>query len=260
MTYAEGQRPGGINPPAPPVQCAADFANLGISATPSTYQHDTVRSTEVGGKFRLFNGQAQVNVAAFHIAWDNVQFIVNLPQCAFSYIANAATAASDGAEIQATGRIMGFTINGNLGYDNARYTQTVKNLAGTVLANKGDNLGVPDWTANLGVQYDTQVMAIPAYARMDFTYTGRYMRITGPGSSAYQSALAYAPNYVNGNETHIWNARVGAYYKSLEIAGYVKNIFDSREWVNLNQGVGNYYFTGNTVQPRIIGVQMNYRF
>jgi outer membrane receptor protein involved in Fe transport len=260
VTYAEGQRPGGVNPPAPPVQCSADFANLNITATPSTYQHDTVRSTEVGGKFRLFGGQAQVNVSAFHIAWDNVQFVVNLPQCAFSYIANAATASSDGGEIQLTGRVMGFTINGNLGYDSARYTATVKNLSGTVLANKGDNLGVPDWTANLGVQYDTQIASMPTYARMDFTYTGKYMRITGPGSATYNSAAAYAPNYINGNETHLWNARVGTYYKSLELAAYVKNIFDSRDWINLNQGVGNSYFTGNTVQPRIIGVQANYRF
>ncbi|MGZ3346919.1 MAG: TonB-dependent receptor [Caulobacteraceae bacterium] len=260
VTYAEGQRPGGINPPAPPVQCSADFANLGISSTPQTYQHDTVKSTEVGGKFRLLGGRGQLNVSAFHIDWDNVQFIVNLPQCAFSYVANAATASSDGAEIQATGRFMGFTVNGNLGYDNARYTKTVKNLAGTTLANKGDNLGVPDWTANIGVQYDTQVASFPAYARMDYTYTGKYMRITGPGSATYQSAIGFAQNYVNGGETHIMNARVGIYYKELEIAGYVKNLFDSREWINLNQGVGNYYFTGNTVQPRIIGLQMNYRF
>ena len=214
----------------------------------------------MGGKFRLFGGQAQVNVAAFHIDWDNVQFIVNLPQCAFSYIANAATASSDGGEIQATGRIAGFTINGNLAYDNARYTKTVHNLNGAVLANKGDNLGVPDWTANLGVQYDTTIGALPAYARVDYTYTGKYMRTTGPGSSSYKSADGFVQNYINGNETHIMNARVGTYWKSLEIAGYVKNLFDSREWVNLNQGVGNYYFSGQTVQPRTIGVQMNYRF
>jgi outer membrane receptor protein involved in Fe transport len=266
VTYAEGQRPGGINPPVPATQCAADLASLGLTSSPTSYQHDTVKSTEVGGKFRLFGGQAQVNVAAFHIDWDNVQFIVNLPQCAFSYVANAATAASDGAEIQATGRIAGFTINGNLGYDNARYTQTVFGAKSattglpSILANKGDNLGVPDWTANLGVQYDTQIMQFPAYARMDYTYTGKYMRITGPGSSSYQSAIGFSQNYVNGNETHIMNARVGVYWKDLEIAGYVKNLFDSREWVNLNQGVGNYYFTGNTVQPRTIGLQMNYRF
>src|SRR6185312_7385788 len=176
VTYSEGERPGGVNPPVPPVQCSADFANLGISQVPFAYQHDTVKSTEAGGKFRLFNGQAQVNVSAFHIEWDNVQFVVSLPLCAFSFIANAATAASDGGEVQATGRVGPFTINGNLAYDNARYTATVRNLNGTILANKGDNLGVPDWTANLGVQYDSMVMSVPFYVRADYSYTGNYMR------------------------------------------------------------------------------------
>jgi outer membrane receptor protein involved in Fe transport len=266
VTYAEGQRPGGINPPVPATQCSADLASLGLTSSPQTYQHDTVHSTEVGGKFRLFNGQAQINASAFHIDWTNVQFTVNLPTCAFSFIANAAKASSDGAELQATGRAYGFTVNGNLGYDNARYTQSVLGAVSAttgkpaILANKGDNLGVPDWTANLGVQYDTRIMEMPAYARMDFAYTGKYMRITGPGSSAYVSAAPFSANYVNGNETHIWNARVGVYYKELEIAGYVKNLFDSREWINLTQGVGNYFYSGTTVQPRTIGLQMNYRF
>jgi outer membrane receptor protein involved in Fe transport len=264
-TYSEGQRPGGVNPPVPGVQCASDFANLGVGQVPLTYQHDTVKSTEVGGKFRLFDGQAQVNASAFHIDWDNVQFVVPLPICAFSFIANAATASSDGAEVQITGRFLGFTVNGNVGYDNARYTSTVLGpkpaVAGvkqSILANKGDNLGVPDWTANIGVQYDTRVMDFPAYARMDYAYTGKYMRATSAGTSSF--IPANTPNYINGNETHIANARVGIYYKDLEIAGYVKNLFDSREWINLNQGSGTYYFTGNTVLPRTIGVQMNYRF
>ncbi len=40
----------------------------------------------------------------------------------------------------------------------------------------------------------------------------------------------------------------------------MKNLFDSREWINLNQANGNYFYTGNTVQPRLIGMQLNYRF
>jgi outer membrane receptor protein involved in Fe transport len=258
VTYAEGQRPGGINPPAPPVQCSQDFATLGITSTPETYQHDTVKSTEVGGKFRLFDGHAQINASAFHIEWDGVQFAVSLPLCAFGYIANAAKAYSDGGELQATGRLGPFTLNGNLGYDNARYAATVKNISGAVLANKGDNLGVPDWTANIGLQYDTTVVSMPAYARIDFAYTGKYLRSTTAGSSSFNAATS--PNTINGNETHIANARVGIYYKELEIAGYVKNLFDSREWINQSEGSGSYWYSGTTVQPRLIGVQMNYRF
>ena len=257
-TYSEGERPGGVNPPVPPVQCAVDFANLGISQVPFSYQHDTVKSTEVGGKFRLFDGQLQLNASAFHIEWDNVQFVVSLPQCAFSYIANAAKADSDGGELQANGRWGPFTINGNLGYDNARYAATVRNLNGSILANKGDNLGVPDWTASLGVQYDTRIMEFPTYVRADYSYTGNYMRTTGAGSASYNAAVT--PNFINGDETHIINARAGFYYKDLEIAAYVKNAGNSMEWINKNQGAGAYYFTGNTVIPRTVGVQMNYRF
>jgi outer membrane receptor protein involved in Fe transport len=258
VTYAEGQRPGGINPPAPAVQCASDFAIQGITATPTTYQHDTVKSTEVGGKFRLFNGRAQLNASAFHIEWDGVQFNVSLPLCAFAYIANAGKAYSDGGEIQATARIWNFTVNGNLGYNNARYATSVKNLNGAILANKGDNLGVPDWTANLGVQYDTRIMDFPTYARLDYSYTGKYKRSTGPGSTSFNNATS--PNTINGNEIHNMNARVGFYWKDLEIAGYVKNLFNSREWVSKGQGSGSYNFAGSTVAPRLIGVQMNYRF
>ncbi len=155
-TYAEGYRPGGINPPVPPIMCAADFAILGITASPAVYQRDYVKSTEAGGKFRLFNGQAQVNAAAFHIEWDNVQFVQTLPLCLTTYISNAAQAASDGGELQLTARSHGFTVNSNVSYDNARYTATsygpvnAQTGARAILVNKGDNLGVPDWTGNIG--------------------------------------------------------------------------------------------------------------
>jgi outer membrane receptor protein involved in Fe transport len=260
FTYAEGYRPGGINPFVPPIMCAADLASLGIAQSPGTYQRDTVKSMEVGGKFRLFNGQAQINAAAFHITWDNVQFVESLPTCAFSFTANAATAASDGGEIQFTGRSHGFTLNANLAYDNARYTKDTFSTGASPkkLVNRGDNLGVPDWTANVGLQYDTNIMAVPAYARMDYAYTGKYMRATGPGTNSFVATLG--PNFINGNETHLVNARVGVYIKDLEIAGYVTNLFNSQEWINKNEGSGTYAFTGIKEVPRVIGVQMNYRF
>jgi outer membrane receptor protein involved in Fe transport len=259
VTYAEGYRPGGINPFVPPVMCATDLANLGLTASPATYNSDHVKSLEGGGKFRLFNGQAQVNVAGFHILWDNVQFVESLPTCAFSYTANAATAASDGGEIQFTGRSHGFTLNANVAYDNARYTQTTY-APGTTkkLVNAGDNLGVPDWTANVGLQYDTRVMEYPVYARVDYAYTGKYMRTTSAGTNSFNTSVT--PNYINGNETHQMNARVGVYYKELEIAGYVTNLFNSQEWINKTEGLNTYNFSGTKLQPRTIGLQMNYRF
>jgi outer membrane receptor protein involved in Fe transport len=259
VTYAEGYRPGGINPFVPPVMCANDLATLGLTQSPATYARDSVKSTEVGGKFRLFNGQAQVNVAGFHILWDNVQFVESLPTCAFSYTTNAAKAASDGGELQFTGRTHGFTLNANVAYDNARYTQnTYSPGAHKLLVNAGDNLGVPDWTANVGLQYDTRLADFPVYGRVDYAYTGKYLRGTGPGTNSYNPTVA--PNFINGNETHQMNARVGMYYKDLEIAGYVTNLFNSQEWLSKGEGLSSYNFNGSKMTPRVIGVQMNYRF
>jgi outer membrane receptor protein involved in Fe transport len=266
-TYAEGYRPGGVNPFVPPVMCAADLAAQGLSQSPGQYEKDYVKSTEVGGKFRLFNGSAQINASAFHIEWDNVQFVESLPTCAFSYIANAATATSDGAELQFTGRAMGFTVNANVGYDQAIYSKTsfgpprADGKAPVTLVNKGDSLGVPDWTGNIGVQYDTRIAEMPVYGRVDYAYTGKYQRQTTLGTVAYGNAVtSVVPNYINGNETHLMNARVGLYFKDLEIAGYVKNLFNANEWINKTQGSTGYNFSGNKTTPRIIGVQMNYRF
>jgi iron complex outermembrane receptor protein len=260
ITYAEGYRPGGINPFVPPVMCAQDLATLGLAQSPSTYERDSVKSLEGGGKFRLFNGQAQVNVAGFHIVWDNVQFVESLPTCAFSFTTNAASAASDGGEIQFNGRLFGFTLNANVAYDDARYTKDTYSTGATpkLLVQAGNNLGVPDWTANVGVQYDTQIMTFPVYGRMDYSYTGNYMRTTGPGTNSFNASVT--PNYINGNETHLVNARVGVYYKDLEIAGYVTNLFDSQEWINKAEGLNTYSFTGIKETPRTIGMQMNYRF
>jgi outer membrane receptor protein involved in Fe transport len=260
VTYAEGYRPGGINPFVPPVMCATDLAALGLTQSPATYARDSVKSMEAGGKFRLFGGHAQVNAAAFHIEWDNVQFVESLPTCAFSYTSNAATAASDGGEVQFTGRAMGFTLNANVAYDSARYTKNTyaPGASHKLLVKEGDNLGVPDWTANVGLQYDTSIANFPVYARVDYAYTGKYMRGTGPGTNSYNKTTA--PNFINGNETHLMNARVGVYYKDLEIAGYVTNLFNSQEWLSKGEGLNSYNFGGSKQTPRIIGVQMNYRF
>jgi outer membrane receptor protein involved in Fe transport len=84
------------------------------------------------------------------------------------------------------------------------------------------------------------------------------MRQTSEGTVAFNRSVT--PNYINGNETHIMNARVGMYWKDLEIAGYVKNLFNSQEWINKGEGTTSYSFSGNKEMPRIIGVQLNYRF
>ena len=54
-TYAKGFRPGGANNPVPQAACAADFQSFGITASPATYDSDTVNSYEIGAKNNIAN-------------------------------------------------------------------------------------------------------------------------------------------------------------------------------------------------------------
>ncbi len=260
FTYAEGFRVGGVNPPVFTVTCAPDLALLGLTAAPATYLHDTTKSYEIGGKFRLFDGRMQVNSSVFKIDWQNIQFTNQLRSCGSSYVANGPSAISEGFETSITGRLADFTLNTNIAYDKAVYAKDVLSVpsqgaASAKLALKGDNLGTPDWTINAGVQYDHRLFEMPAYARVDYMYTGKYDRTTGLGSSGYIASTH------DGNATHTMNARAGIYLKQFEVAVYVKNLTDSNEWVD-KQLITNssFLFTGTSFQPRTIGMQINYNF
>ena len=47
-TYAEGYRPGGINPFVPPIMCQADLATLGLTQSPGVYQRDYIEIERSG--------------------------------------------------------------------------------------------------------------------------------------------------------------------------------------------------------------------
>ncbi len=262
FTYSEGFRVGGVNPPVF-ASCGPSLTAIGLAVAPQTYQHDSTKSYEVGGKFRLFEGRAQLNASVFKIDWQNVQFTNLLGGCGSSYVANGAAAVSEGFETNFTGRLADFTLNSNVAYDYAAYAQDVKAspLATTVIARKGDNLGVPMWTVNSGLQYDHRFFERPVYARVDYMYTGRYNRTTGPGTSGYFVPLAGNTSTYFGNETHTMNARAGVYLKNLEVAFYVKNLTDSKEIIDKGQVTNQPAIVyGNSFQPRTFGMQMNYRF
>ncbi len=170
---SKGFRAGGVNPAVPPAQCATDLPALGIAAAPQTFKGDTVTSYEAGAKMRMLGERLQLNTSAFWIDWKDVQFNFAL-RCGFAFVTNAAKATSKGAEVQAAGRFGPITVNANIGYNEAVFAQDVKNpSSGALLQARGDNLGVPDWTVALGLQYDTTLAGkYDAYVRADYQYTG----------------------------------------------------------------------------------------
>ena len=259
VTYSEGFRVGGVNPPVPPLQCASDLAQLGLTATPTTYDSDRVKSYEGGAKLRLFDGRAQINSSVYQIDWNNIQFNLPLRGCGFGFLANAANARSQGFDSQITGRVGPMTLNANIAYTKAEYTKDLHAVAtnnnSALLIRKGDNVGVPDWVIALGAQYNhTFANKYDFYARADYQYTGKYDRTTGVGTTSYNFY------YHDGDVTRNINARVGVNIDKLEVAVFAQNLTNSQDYQNLNLGVNSNVFTATSFKPRTIGVQMNYRY
>jgi predicted porin len=199
---------------------------------------------------------AQVNASAFHIDWQDIQFNLPLRGCAFAFLANAAQGKSDGFDVQATTRVGPFTVNANVSYTDARFAETLytNSTKTTVIANKGDNLGIPDWNIALGAQYDFTLGAHAAYVRADFQHTGKYMRTTGVGTTSYDAL------FVDGETTDTANARAGVTLGDIDLALFAQNLTNSDEFVNKGHPTRTSVITGTSFRPRTIGIQARYKF
>lgn len=255
--YSEGFRPGGVNPPVPPLQCAVDFNLLGITSTPQTYKQDQVKNYEAGEKFKLLDGHLQVNAAAFYEQWNNVQFNQGL-SCGFAFITNGAQATSTGGEIETQGKFGPVTVDVNLGYDNAIFSQAVTNAAGVLIERKGDNLGTPTWTGTINAQYAFKLISLPSYFHIDYNYSGAFQRGSGPGTEAYSVYTWEGPAYST------VNIRLGATIKNIDWSLYVNNLTNAQPFISYGGGPNPAFdslrYTGASIQPRLMGVQANYRF
>ncbi|HEY4031499.1 MAG TPA: TonB-dependent receptor [Caulobacteraceae bacterium] len=253
----QGFRAGGLNQPVPVATCQQDLTALGLTSTPITYNSDSVWSYEGGAKIGLFDGHAQINSSIFWINWKNPQLSDRL-RCGQNFIVNAGEAVSKGADIQAQARFGHFTFDGSVSYTDARYTKAYA-IIGTagpiVIVNKGDNLGAPDWQANVGLQYNHELTSsFDGYVRADYQYSGKYMRTPGPGASGYDAVI------VNGQETHYMSARAGISHDQFDFNLYVNNLTNSTDPIYEAHSANSALVTASTFRPREIGLQLTYRY
>jgi outer membrane receptor protein involved in Fe transport len=257
VSATQGFRAGGLNQPVPVSTCQQDLTALGLTSTPLTYNSDSVWSYEGGAKIGLFDGHAQINSSVFWINWKNPQ-LSNRLRCGQNFIVNAGEATSKGADIQAQARIGPFTFDASVSYTDAKYTKTyaITGTAGPIIiVNKGDNLGAPDWQANVGVQYNHALTdAFDGYARVDYQYSGKYMRTPGPGASGYDAVI------VNGNETRFMTARAGITHQRFDLNVYVNNLTNSVDPIFKAHSSNSALVTAATFRPREVGLQLTYRY
>jgi outer membrane receptor protein involved in Fe transport len=269
--YSKGFRPGGVNPPVPASgQCQQALADLGLTQSPLTYKQDTVTSYEIGNKARILDGRVQLNSSLFYIDWTQMQYSQNVA-CGFSYLNNAGSAVSKGAEVQATGRFGDLSLGINVSYNKATYAEDIltnpTNPASNVVFKKGDNLGgVPDWSFSVSPQYDFRIADNDAYIRGDYSYTDSYVQGSQAELDRFNAGLtnAYNPWTWKALSSYNLNMRAGINVKGIDWALYVTNLTNHQQEYRLpgtstNADSGG-YITGTMARPRTIGLQANYSF
>jgi iron complex outermembrane receptor protein len=269
FTYAKGFRPGGGNNPVPYAACATDFQNLGISASPLTFNSDTVNSFEVGAKNNIDN-RIKIASSIYYIRWNNIQQTVVPPICQISFIANLGQATAKGMDIQAEIALTDtFTLELATGYTDARYTQDSR-LTPTEnppVVSSGDAItgqsGQPNapFTATIGLEYKFKAFDHESFVRVDDEFQSRD-KWPSPGQDPTTQQFD-AANYVLAS-TNFASARAGTNVGGWEIAAFVDNLTDSHTVTNYNwtidPGDGQSRLQREfTFRPRTVGLTFTFR-
>ncbi|MDL2340365.1 MAG: TonB-dependent receptor, partial [Pseudomonadota bacterium] len=258
-SWARGFRAAGANPPVPVLPCQDSLDNLGIPSAPTTYKSDTVTSYELGAKNKFLDNRLTLDSSIYQVDWNNIQQIVNLPQCAIRFIANLGKARSRGFDLQANFRpTRNLTIDGSVGYTHTRYTQDAR-LApgGAVVVNSGDAIEGAPWTLAIGAQYDFGLGGHNVFVRGDAEYKSRLKTPTSdrdPNSANYDPALIAPDSYT------FVSMRAGVELGSANVSVFVDNLFDVAPQLGYtHQDANTLLFENATLRPRTVGLTLVYR-
>ncbi|WP_334164008.1 TonB-dependent receptor [Phenylobacterium sp.] len=256
-SYAKGYRTGGVNKAVPDI-CAADLAVLGIEGG-NTYASDKTRTYEVGVKSAFLDRRISFQASLFHTKWTDIQQQIRLP-CAFSLVANTATAISKGGDLNVTARpVEGLTLSAAVGYTDAYYDSTI--IVGTSpLVFKGQTLGATPWTFNLAAQYEFMLADRDAFVRGQWSSKSAN---DGPFPFQNRTSSVYDPSRTEGlYAVSQLDLRAGVDLTSdVTVEAYVENALNNVSWTTKAPIYQNGpLWTGSTIKPRVIGLQATVRY
>lgn len=167
--YSEGYRPGGNNLPILPQSCRSDENAKYHNAR---YQSDEIENYEIGYKGAFFDRGLSYSMALYHINWEGVQAPIYMGNCGFRFTANAATAVSQGFEIESQLLISSdMTLRFNFSYIDAKMTDDVASLN----VHKGDDMTmVPRYNAYFSIDKGFYLFDRQAFIRADVSAYGAY--------------------------------------------------------------------------------------
>ena len=253
---AKGFRLGSANRPVPDTPLVRqDLADLGLPSTvPAAFKPDSAWSFEVGSKSRLWGGRLNLNVAAFHIRWDNIQQTIALPLSAYDFETNVGKATSSGLELEARLKATDqLTLEASGALTHAVFSEDTPALGfqanGDVNVHKGDRIqGVPRYNARLAASYRFEAFAgAGGVVRLGGTWTGNSI-----GSLRVDNIDHERPGYF------VADASAGLTFEKWDLTFFVKNLLNNDKVIQQPaiQSVPTVY----KLRPRTMGVTAVYNF
>ena len=240
VRYATGYRPGGPN-------YVTLNPTTGLPNGPATYQPDSLKSYEAGFKAESADRRFAMDLAGYHINWNNIQIATNTG--GFSSIGNASGGATvEGAELSLTARpVTALTTSAAFGYTHA-YMKEADAVLG---ATQGERLpGSPRFTASLNADYELAVGTFaPTVGGTLRHVSDRTVDFSGTRPANIQPVV---PQYT------VFDLRGGITIRTANLQLYVHNVFDERG--QLSVILPQFGDRVAILQPRTVGVNVSTKF
>ncbi|MGN6821105.1 MAG: TonB-dependent receptor [Sphingomonas sp.] len=246
---AKGYRPGGPNVIAPNAP----------AGTPESFNPDTTVSYEVGFKGETIDRTFAIDMAAYHIDWNNIQLLTVVN--GFGVNINGSNATSDGAEFTATIRpIQGFVTSINGAYTDAKLSGDAPALVGGL---KGDRL---PYTPKYSVSWNSDyTWGIGGDAK---AFIGGSLRFLSKQNAGFDATFRAA----NGRQRQIpsyatLDLRAGLDFGRFSLEAYARNLTNSEGKTSTGSLTANGLpvspngaLTTGVIRPRVIGLSVSAGF
>lgn len=215
--WSRGYRGGGFN---------GRPATIGAATIP--YDPETLDNYEVGFKAEFADSRVRLNGAAFIMKYKDMQQDLDVPAPGTSTgrenrTINAASAEFKGFELDLTAKLSdGFTLNGNLGYLDAKYKDFFGDIFSTGTPVDASFLKIrraPKWTGSLGGTYEASIGDnASAWISGDVHYIG-----------GHEITFLNNPNLRNGGQFLV-DASINARFNKTTISLFGKNLANEKGW------------------------------
>jgi outer membrane receptor protein involved in Fe transport len=282
-TYSQGFRPGGFNRTV--AKKAKDANGVPQYESPLSYAPDSLTNNEIGLKSEWLDHRLQVNLSAYRMNWDDVQFALFDPTVLgnTTFVVNGPSYRIDGIELQLVAKLyQGLTLQGSSSWNSPSQTSapclldnypTSPNLGNCITEVKGKafqnpfgELGTrpafsPAQEFNLRLRYDWAVNEYKAFIRGGVSYIGdmsnqpaSYLSGDIPSEAIPTTThLRYdQPGY------SVYDASLGVAKDSWMAALYGQNLGNSD--ASTFTSSAQFIKTEVPLRPRVIGLKFGYKF